>query len=296
MPFVDYYKILAVPKTATDKQIKAAYRKLARKYHPDLNQDDKAAEAKFKAINEANEVLSNPESRKKYDTYGQDWEHGAEKAKYQQEQRQSQRQTSQQGYTEGNYSEFFESMFGGSRGGYSQGSAPKYRGQDYNAELTLSLTDVYTTLPQVLTVNGKKIKLTVPAGIENGQVIKIKGQGGPGVNGGLNGDLYIKFDIANDTAFKRVGDHLYQSIDLDLYTAILGGELTVGTFDGKVKLQVKPETPNQTKVKLKGKGFPKYKKEGLFGDLIITYMIKLPTDLSSKEIELYKELQNLRKP
>ncbi len=295
MAFVDYYKILGISKTATEKEIKSAFRKLARKYHPDLNPDDKEAEIKFKEINEANEVLSNPENRKKYDEYGQDWKHGEEyeKARRQQQQR-SQRQSNQQGFSSEEYSDFFESMFGGGRGSFSQSRTPKFKGQDYNAELHLNLKDVYTTQKQILTVNGKKIRLTIPAGVENGQVIKIKGKGGLGINNGPNGDLYIKFIIDNDTQFKRIGNNLYQNIDLDLYSAILGGEITVDTFDGKVKLKIEPGTKNGSKVKLKGKGFPIYKKEGKFGDLIITYHLQTPVNLSEEELELFRELQKIK--
>jgi len=296
MTFVDYYKILGINKSATDKEIKKAYRKLARKYHPDLNPDDKEAEKKFKEINEANEVLSDPENRKKYDKYGKDWKHGEEQEKAQQQyrQQQSQRQSSQQGFSGEDYSDYFESMFGGGGSSFRQGRSAQFKGQDFNAELHLHLRDVYTTEKQVLTVNGKKIRLTIPAGVENGQVIKISGKGSPGMNGGPNGDLYIKFIIANDTQFKREGNNLYSKVDLDLYTAILGGEITVDTFDGKVKLKIKPGTANETKVKLTGKGFPVYKKEGKFGNLIVTYHIKIPTNLSEKEKELFKELQKIK--
>ena len=294
MAFVDYYKILGIPKSASEKEVKTAFRKLARKYHPDLNPDDKKAEIKFKEINEANEVLGDPEKRKKYDKYGKDWEHGEEYAKAQREyQRESQRQSSRRGASNEQYSDFFESMFGGARSSYNEGRYPRYKGQDYNAELHLVLKDVYTSQQQVLTVSGKKIRLTIPAGVENGQVIKIKGKGGKGVNGGPNGDLFIKFIIDNQTQFKRIANDLYQDIDLDLYTAILGGEIMVDTFDGKVKLKIASETKNESKVKLKGKGFPVYKKEGKYGDLIISYHIIMPTDLSKKEIGLFKELQKM---
>ena len=295
MAFIDYYKTLGIARTATEKEIKTAYRKLARKYHPDLNPDNKDAEIKFKEINEANEVLSHPENRKKYDKYGENWEHGEQHEKARQQQReQSQYQSSQQGYSNGEYSDFFESMFGGGGASYRQSRSPKYKGQDYNAGLHLNLKDVYTSQKQVLTVNGNKIRLTIPAGVENGQVIKIKGKGGAGMNGGPHGDLYIKFIIDNHTDFKRQGNNLYQNVDLDLYTSILGGEITVNTFNGKVKLKIKPETKNETKVKLKGKGFPIYKKEGEFGDLIITYHIEMPSDLTEREIELFKELQKMK--
>lgn len=295
MAFIDYYKILGISKKATEKEIKTAYRKLARKYHPDLNPDNKEAELKFKEINEANEVLSDPENRKKYDTYGKDWKHGEEYEKAQRQHRQSSQQRSSQGaFSEQEYSDFFDSIFRGQRSSHSQGRGPKFKGQDYNAQLHLQLRDVYTTQQQVLTVNGKKIRLTIPAGVENNQVIKIKGKGDIGSNGGPNGDLFIKFMIDNDTKFKREGNHLYLNIDLDLYTSILGGEITIDTFNGKAKLKILPETKNESKVKLKGKGFPIYKKDGKFGDLIITYHIKIPTNLSEKEIALFKELQKMK--
>ncbi len=299
MEYIDYYKVLGISKNASDKEVKKAYRKLARKYHPDLNPNDRVAEKKFKEINEANEVLSNPENRKKYDTYGKDWKHADEIEKAKKQQQQQQAYSNQYAHTGGfddhDYSDFFESMFGGATGFRSQSSSHvRYRGQDFNAELQLTLKDVYKTHKQTLTVNGKKIRLTIPAGVENGQVIKIKGHGGEGVNGGLKGDLYIKFKIINNTPFKRNKNDLHLVVDLDIYKAILGGEIQIETFDGKVKLKVKPETQNGTKVKLKGKGFPIYKKEGLFGDLYVTYQLKIPKNLSQKEKDLFTELSKIR--
>ncbi|WP_273568523.1 J domain-containing protein [Maribacter halichondriae] len=305
MEYIDYYKLLGVSKNATEKEIKSAYRKLARKYHPDVNPNDKTAEQKFKEINEANEVLSDPEKRKKYDQYGdqygKDWQHAEEFEKARKAQG-SRRRSQQyaggfegQDFGGGDFSDFFDAMFGG--GGFSSGGGRqvKFRGQDFNAELRLQLRDAYKTQKQTLTVNGKNIRITIPAGIENGQTIKIAGHGGPGRNGGPKGDLYITFSIENKTDFKRDKNNLYKNVDLDLYTAVLGGELTVTTFDGKAKLKVKPETQNGTTVKLKGKGFPIYKKEGQYGDLFITYTVKTPTKLSAQEKELFKQLVSLKK-
>lgn len=305
MDYIDYYKVLDVTKSATEADIKKAYRKLARKYHPDLNPNDKEAEKKFKEINEANEVLSNPENRKKYDKYGKDWKHADEfeKAGYDPNQQQSSRQQSSSQYSGsdfsgfggdfsgGDFSDFFNSMYGGGR----SRSQSKYRGQDFNAELELDLAEAYTTHKRNLSVNGKNIRITIPAGVENGQIIKIPNHGGPGVNGGPNGDLYITFIISNNSDFKREGNNLYADAPIDLYTAILGGETQINTFDGKVKIKVPAETQLGTKVKLKGKGFPVYKKENQFGDLYITYTIKMPTKLSEKEKELFEELAKLRK-
>ncbi|WMI69803.1 J domain-containing protein [Mangrovimonas sp. YM274] len=297
MRFIDYYKILGVDKNASESDIKKAYRKLARKYHPDLNPNDKEAEKKFKEINEANEVLSHPENRKKYDKYGKDWQHSEafEEAQRQQQSQRGHYQSSSGRFTEEDFSDFFSSMFGGGGGfrGQSHGQ-PKFRGQDYNAELQLDLEDVYKTHKRTLTINGKNIRLTIPAGVRNGQIIRIKGYGGEGINGGPNGDLHIKFSINNQSKFKRDHNNLYTDVDLDLYTAILGGEIVINAFDGKLKLKVKPETQNGTKVKLKGKGFPVYKKYGEFGDLYVTFHVKTPTHLTDKEKALFEELAKLR--
>jgi len=301
MDFIDYYKALGISKTASADEIKKAYRKLARKYHPDVNPEDKEAERKFKEINEANEVLSNPENRAKYDKYGKDWKHGEEFERQQQHRRQSQSSRGQQegfsggGFSESDFSDYFESMFGSRGSGYQQGGrSVKFKGQDLNAELHLNLRDVYNDFPQVLDINGNKIRITIAAGIENGQTIKIPSKGGQGVNGGPNGDLYIKIHLDNPTEFHRMGNNLHKNVELDLYTALLGGELVTDTFEGKVKLKIAPETQNGEKVRLKGKGFPVYKKKGGYGDLILTYSIALPKNLTEKEKALFKELKNLR--
>jgi curved DNA-binding protein len=300
MDFVDYYKTLGVSKNASLDDIKKAYRKLARKLHPDVNPNDKEAHKKFQQINEANEVLSDPEKRKKYDQYGENWKHADQ---YEQARQQQGRHGAGGGFggrgfgdytysseDEGSFSDFFESLFGGASGRRSQA---KYRGQDYNAELQLKLSDAFVTHKQTLTINGKNVRITIPAGVENGQVIKLKGYGSPGAHGGPNGDLFITFVIKNDTAFRREGNDLYKIEDIDLYTALLGGEKTIDTLSGKIKLKVNPVTQNGTKIRLKGKGFPVYKKEEQFGDLYITWNVKLPTHLNEKQKELFKELSNL---
>lgn len=297
MEFIDYYKLLGITKSATDAEIKKAYRKMARKLHPDLNPDDKEAHAKFQQLNEANEVLSDAEKRKKYDKYGKDWERGEEYDQYKKQQSQNQRQYSnagQQSYSDSegeDFSDFFSSMFGQNGGRQNQRSQAQYRGQDFNAQLSIDITEAAKTHKKELAVNGKNIRITIPAGIEDQQTIKIKGFGSEGTNNGPKGDLYITFSIANSTLFKRVGNDLYLDYDLDLYSAILGGEITVSDFDGnKLKLKVTAGTQSGTKIRLKGKGFPIYKKEGEFGDLYVTYQIKIPTQLSEKEKELFNEL------
>ncbi len=287
---IDYYKILGITKTATPKDIKNAYRRLARKHHPDLNPNNKDAKNIFQQINEANEVLSDPVKRRKYDQYGKDWQHADE---FEKAKKQQASYSGSEGYSgfqsESGYSDFFESMFGG-RTNQSKGRQAKYRGDDYKTEIHLNLIDAYTTQRQTLSVNGENIRITIPAGIENGQTIKIPAHGGPGINGGPNGDLYITFSIKNNPHIKRLADNLYISVNLNLYTAILGGEITIETLSGKVRLKVKPETQNGSTVKLKGKGFPVYKKEGNFGDLYVTYSIIIPTNLTEKQKTLFTEL------
>jgi curved DNA-binding protein len=297
MDFVDYYKILGIDRLAAAKDVKNAYRKLARKYHPDLNPKNADAKTNFQQINEANEVLSDPEKRKKYDQYGKDWQHAEEFEKQKQQQSPSSGSRGAGGFSGstsgGDFSDFFESMFGGGGAGAGRSRQARYRGDDYSTEIQLELIDAYKTHKQTLTVNGKNIRITIPAGVENGQTIKIAGHGGVGTNGGPNGDLYISFSVANDSSIKRLGNNLFENVELDVYTAVLGGEITIDTLDGKVKLKVKPETQNGTKVNLKGKGFPVYKNEGQFGDLQVTYSIKMPTNLTDKQKELFDELRNM---
>jgi len=292
MDFVDYYNVLGINKSATSGDIKNAYRKLARKYHPDLNPDNKDSNKNFQKINEANEVLSDPEKRKKYDRYGNDWKHSEQ---FEQDSKARQKTSTAQGQrfsgvnSEGDFSDFFEAMFGGSPGA-DRSRRVKYRGDDYNAELHLDLKDAFKTHKQTLTVNAKKIRITIHAGIENGQTIKIPGHGGPGTNGGPAGDLYIKFNISNLSDIKRSGNDLYIVRILDLYTAVLGGEIIIDTLSGKVKLKVKPETQNGTIIKLKGKGFPFYRNDLKSGDLYITFEIKIPENLTEKQKALFAEL------
>src|SRR5450432_4027892 len=322
MAYTDYYKILGISKTASEEDIKKAYRKLARKLHPDLNPNDKEANKKFQQINEANEVLSDPEKRKKYDQYGKDLQHAEafEKAK----QSGGRRARTGEGnfggspgggfggsgnggfgaggedfgegasFGSGGFSDFFESMFGRSEGTTGGGQA-RFRGQDQQAELQLSFADAGHTHQQTLALNGKNIRITIPAGVENGQIIKLKGHGGPGTNGGPAGDLYIHFAIGEDPRWRRDGSDLHARLAVDLYTAVLGGEAMIDTLDGKVKLKLSSGTQNGHTMRLKGKGFPVYKSEGKFGDLYVNIEVTLPKTLTEKEKQLFTELAALAK-
>lgn len=305
MAFIDYYSILGIPKTASADDIKKAYRKLARKYHPDVNPNNEEAKRKFQQVNEANEVLSDPENRKKYDEYGENWKHAEEYEKARQQQSRNGGFAdysnfggfggSGESYSfsgdDGQFSDFFESIFG-NRGGARSGSSRSraFSGQDYTSEISLTLREASETHKRELSVNGKKLRITIPAGIADGQTIKLAGQGGAGSNGGPNGDLYITISVLTDPNFKRVGNDLYSEVKIDLYKAVLGGEETVDTFDGKVKLKIAAGTQNGTKVRLKGKGFPVYKEEGKFGDLFITYNISIPTSLTNEQRDLFEKL------
>lgn len=293
MDFIDYYKVLGLDKNASVDDIKKAYRKLARKLHPDVNPNDKEAHKKFQEINEANEVLSDPEKRKKYDQYGKDWQH-ADQFENARQSRQSQHRGEPAfsgDFGDTDFSDFFASMFGGGNGSRQK---TKFKGQDYNAELHIDLREAYNTHQRTLTVNGKNVRITIPAGIENGQVIKLKGYGAQGTNGGPAGDLFISFVVPDDAHFKRLANDLYTTVELDLYTAVLGGEIMIDTLSAKVKLSVKPATQNNSKIRLKGKGFPVYKKEGEFGDLYVTYTVKIPANLTEEQKQLFIQLSKIK--
>lgn len=316
MAFIDYYKVLGVERNASQDDIKKAYRKMARKYHPDLNKDDPNAKDKFQEINEANEVLSDPEKRKKYDEYGEHWKHADEFKAEREAYQRAQERGGQSAYwysvngddfmdgfggnahgfggNASGFSDFFEQLFGhgASAGRSGRGYNMMSRGGDIEAQMNLSLREAAVTHKQTFSVNGENLRITIPAGIADGQMIKLKGHGEKGSNGAPDGDLYITFQIAPDPEFKREGDDLFTDVDIDLYTAVLGGTVNVKTIDGMVKLKVNPGTQNDTKVRLRGKGFPVYKKEGTFGDLIVTYHVDIPTSLSEKQKELFTQLKN----
>lgn len=297
MAYIDYYKILGVDKTATQDDIKKAFRKLARKYHPDLHPDDAGAKEKFQAINEANEVLGDPEKRKKYDTYGEEWKHADEYEAQQQAYRSRQGGTGGGfGFSSGGegfgggFSDFFEELFGRRAAGGSR-SRNAFRGRDIESELQLSLREAAVTHKQTFGINGETLRITIPAGVADGQLIKLKGHGGKGTNGAPDGDLYIRFRVADDATFRRDGDDLHTDVSIDLYTAVLGGNIQVNTLDGQVRLTVRPGTQPETKVRLKGKGFPIYRQEGCFGDLIVTYHVSIPSTLTEGQKELFRRLQ-----
>ena len=269
MAYIDYYNILGVNKGASQDDIKKAYKKLARKYHPDLNPNDPDAHRKFQEINEANEVLSDPEKRKKYDQYGENWKHAD----------QFEAQQNQYGQYQGGFggfsgfggsngggaqwsasddgsgfSDFFESMFG-HRGGRGQGSAG-FRGQDFNAELHLSLRDAAQTHKQILTVNGKQVRITIPAGVAEGMQLSMNGKGNAARHGGINGDLLILIEEEPHPELIRDENDLLYNLLLSVPQAALGATVEVPTIDGKAKLKIEPGTQPGKVLRLRGKGLP----------------------------------------
>lgn len=305
MDFKDYYKILGVDKNASADEIKKAYRKLALKHHPDKNPNNKAAEEKFKEINEANEVLSDPEKKKKYDELGENYN------RYQQQGRPDDsfdwsKWTSgnQGGYSsfsggqpfggEGEFSSFFESLFGGGRGFNPRRSNVKSKGQDYRAEMEVPLEDAYRGTTGRIEVNGKTLEMKIKPGIRNGQVLRIKERGGPGRNGGPKGDIYLTVIIPPHPHFERKEDDLYCNIPVDLYTAVLGGKQLIITLKGNIRIDIPAGTENGKVLRLKGLGMPRFGKTNEFGDLYAKVSIMLPKNLTEKEIALFKELQKLQ--
>ena len=295
MAFIDYYKVLGVEKSATQDEIRKAYRKLAKKYHPDINKDDPQAKERFQEINEANEVLGDPEKRKKYDEYGENWRHADEF----EAQRRQYRNTANDNFdfggfggfgdfsgNEGNasgFSDFFEQLFGS---GFNH-RQPK-KGKDLQATLSITLQEAATEHKQTFSINNENIRITVPAGINDGQKIRIKGRGE--LFNGVRGDLYITFRIEPDARFTRNGNDLYTTQDVDLYTMLLGGEIIIPSLTGNAKVTIKPGTQPDSKLRLRGKGMPEYKKAGIYGDLIITLKVVLPT-LDEKQKEMMKKMK-----
>jgi curved DNA-binding protein len=304
MEYKDYYKVLGVDKSASTDDIKKAYRKLARKYHPDVNPNDKVAEERFKEINEANEVLIDADKRAKYDRLGSSW--------------QSYQRTGGPGGFDwgewvatanrgghvdindilrgagtggsGNFSDFFEAIFGNM--GQAR-SAPR-QGQDYTQKVEISLEEAFNGAARILRLGGRRIEVKIPRGAKTGTKVRVRGEGADGMSGGTKGDLYLEIEVTPHTTFERVGDDIYTELPVDLYTAILGGEATVPTFKGKIKLRIPPETQSGRTFRLKGQGMPHLKQPEERGALYAKVVIQLPQNLTPEEIALFEELADMR--
>ncbi|MDY6910839.1 MAG: DnaJ C-terminal domain-containing protein [Chloroflexota bacterium] len=326
MDYKDYYKTMGVDKNAGEKEIKKAYRKLARKYHPDVNPGDKGAEAKFKEINEANEVLSDPEKRQKYDQLGANWKQydqwqqaggGAQGQPFDWSQfgfgtrggakpgAQYRTVTAEEmgdlfGGT-GGYSDFFSQFFGapGTEAKQRYRTAPR-KGSDIEQPVEITLEEAFFGTSRAFQMSNpdgstKTIEARIPAGARDGSRIKLKGQGSPGMAGGPSGDLYLVTQVKPNARFERKGDDLHTKVQVPLTAAVLGDEIEVPTIGGKVKLKIPAETQNGKVFRLKGKGMPKIKEKNHQGDLYAEVKVMLPQRLSEKERELFRELAELRK-
>jgi len=305
MEYKDYYKILGVDKKATQDEIKKAFRKLAIKYHPDKTKGDKSAEEKFKEANEANEVLSNPEKRKKYDDLGQHWNQyqqgGTNEGSFAgsgfgQQRRKS--GTGSQGFgfgSSGGFSDFFEQFFGGSFGGqqFSQNDFHS-AGHDLRLDLDITLEEAYHGTSRQFQVDGEKLQIRLKPGMYDGQQIRIKGKGGKSNSGGPRGDIYGFVHMQKHPIFTVSKNDLHCIINVDLYTAVIGGKTTVETLKGPIKMNIAAGIQNGKVLRLKNMGMPFYNEPETYGDLYAKVNVVLPTELSPEEIELFKQLQQIR--
>jgi curved DNA-binding protein len=308
MIYKDYYKDLGVDKTATPAEIKKAYRTLANKYHPDKNSGDKSAEERFKVISEANEVLSDPAKRKKYDQFGSDWKRyeeagaqpgGFDWSKYAsgrggQTHRTSTHESDAM-FTDEGVNDLFEMLFG-QRSGQRRGrQSVVIKGEDLETETTLSLEEAYHGTTRLIQLNGQTIKVTIKPGVADNQLLRIAGKGRGGIGGGPNGDLYLTVKIASHPEFHRQGNDLHRDLPVQLYTALLGGKTHISTLKGKVTVNIPKGTPNGKELRLRGLGMPVYAKKNEFGNLLVKVDVVLPEHLSDEESELFRKLAALRK-
>lgn len=313
--FKDYYKILGVEKTSSLKEIKSAYRKLARKYHPDVNPNDKTAEEKFKEISEAYEVLSDSEKKDKYDKYGQHWE-SVQNGNYYD----GTYGNPYEGYTfnfsgnpnaqgDSGFSNFFEMLFGnlmndqehpfhGQQAGSNFGQSHRYadyrqntKGQDYEYSIEISLKEAYNGGSRSFSLDGKKITVTIPKGVTNGYKMRLLGKGAKGT--AKNGDLYLNVTIAEDHVFKLEGSNLYSEIEIDYITAVLGGEISIPTLGKNITMKIPPMTKSGNKFRIPKKGMPVLKSD-VHGDLFVTCRVQIPEKISEEEKKLLEEIKKLR--
>ena len=305
MEYQDYYKTLGVDKKASGAQIKKAYRKLAREYHPDMNPGDKKAEERFKQINEAYEVLSDAERRRKYDQLGTDYQRyqrtggdpsGFDWSQWMAGQRGGARvREAYSGNLDdlfgGDFSDFFSSIFGGTGAGTR--SAQGVRGQDYEQEIEITLEEAFAGTSRALSKDGQRIEVKIPAGARTGTKVRLAGQGTSGI-GGPAGDLFLVVKVMPHAVFERDGDDLRCELPVDLYTAVLGGEVIVRTLGGDVKLKIPPETQSGRTIRLAGQGMPHLRESNTRGDLWVKVRVTIPQHLSEREQELFQELARLR--
>ena len=304
MEYKDYYKVLGVDKKANADEIKKVYRKLARKYHPDVNPGDKTAEERFKEINEAYQVLTDSDARAKYDRLGASWnayqragtQGGFDWSQWAQSGGQVDLNDILSGLgssrSKGGFSDFFEAIFGGM--GIGQQAQTTRKGQDYNQTVEITLEEAFAGTSRILRIGGRRIEVKIPKGAKTGTKVRVRGEGAEGTGGGAKGDLYLEITVKPHPNFERVGDDLYLELPVNLYSAVLGGEAIVPTLKGKIKLRIPPETQSGRTFRLRGQGMTKLKNPDERGDLYAKVIVTLPEELSDREIELFEELADIR--
>lgn len=312
MEYKDYYKVIGVEKSATEKDIKQAYRKLARKLHPDVNPNNKAAQEKFKEVNEAYQVLSDPAKRKKYDALGANWQQYEQyqraggQGPFQWGQGGTQYRTFTQddlasifgnlgGEDAGSFSDFFRTIFGGGFADTPRAQARPHRGQDLEQPIEITLDEAYRGATRIVQKNDRRLEIKIPAGVKTGSKIRYAGEGYPGTNGAAAGDLYLRVQLAPHPGLERDGDDLRVEVPVDLYTAILGGEAYVPTLKGQLALKIPPETPAGKTFRLAGQGMPRLNEPNVYGDLYAKVYIVIPEHLTNEERDWFKRLADLRK-
>jgi curved DNA-binding protein len=299
MEYKDYYKLLGVERNADAETIKKAFRKLARQYHPDVNKGDKKAEERFKEINEANDVLSDPEKRKVYDQLGANYQQyrqsGGDPRNYDWSQWANQAPGGARGRGGANvnvedfdFSDFMESLFGGRYGaGGEQQSARRPRNIEQGVDISLS--EAYHGTVRTLSKDGQDIEVSIPAGVRTGSRVRVKGQGMRNARGQA-GDLYLVIDVAPDAEWERKEDDLYRYVKVDAFTAMLGGEITVPAMSGNVVVTVPAGTSSGKKIRLRGKGMPKLSPKGEFGDLYLLIMVTVPREISEEDRKVLEKV------
>ncbi|GAB4575546.1 MAG: DnaJ C-terminal domain-containing protein [Anaerolineae bacterium] len=303
--YKDYYAILGVDRNASQKEIKRAYRKLARKYHPDVNPGDKAAEERFKEINEAYEVLGDETRRKQYDQLGQQYQQwqqmgGQGSVPWEELFRQAGGGNVQYEFSGGNGDSFFDilnAFFGGGMGGTRTQTRVRQtavRGRDIEQEVTITLEEAYHGTRRDFNRAGRRLSVSIPPGAKTGTRVRVSGKGEAGYSGGQPGDLYLVVKVKDHPVYERQGDDLIRDWPLDLYTAVLGGEVEIPTLGGTVRLKVPPGTQSGQKFRLAGRGMPRLGKQGQYGDLYVRMMVQVPKNLTAREKELFEQLAALR--
>jgi curved DNA-binding protein len=307
MEYKDYYKILEVDEHAAQDVLQKAYRKLARKYHPDVNPGDEQAQAMFRDINEAYQVLNDPEARARYNRLAAswhafneqtpddefDWEpwiSGFETGSGQPDIQQQLKSLVQKEAT--GFSVFFQAVFGGLNVG-KKGDNPG-KGEDYHQQIEISLAEAFSGTSRILRVGGRRLEVRIPKGAITGTKVRVRGEGGISPDGTAKGDLYLEIVVAPHPMYRQEGQDLHLDLPVNLYTAVLGGEVIVPLLHGKIKLKVPPETQSGRVFRLKGQGMPTIKNPDQRGDMYARVMITVPENLTEEEIELFEELADLR--